>query len=527
MLPAPQAALDAGPGGYPTMEFQDTRRIGRGRLTARIFAKLIVGVLCVLIVALAAVDVLVTRLAEDDAVAQRHRELSEKASMLAQLSDAGFASLPREEFISLARRAGVRITVIAPDGAVLADSDALPEEMENHGSRPEVRSALDGAEGASRRMSPTLGVQSFYVAIPVPVGALRVAVPLSDIEAQITAIRKETLVSMIYAFLPAMLVAAYFARSFSSKLAQIIGYAEQLADGGFRRRLNWGGRDEFSLLARKLDGTAEKLENTFDQLEQEHKELERQEQIRKDFVINVSHELRTPLASIQGYTETLLNGAVDDPEHNMRFLGIIRQNVQRLGNLTSDLLALSRIELKLQKLQPASYLVNRLIGDCVESLRPLIGRKRLAVEVTPAPDAAEVFCDAEALHQALSNLLDNAIKYSPEGGRIEIAATPLASGEAGQFDFIEISVRDSGQGIPEEDLPRLFERFYRVDKARSRELGGTGLGLAIVKHLSRAMGGKVRVESSLGEGALFAFTVPVHDLGLAEEAEVKSELTAS
>jgi two-component system phosphate regulon sensor histidine kinase PhoR len=367
----------------------------------------------------------------------------------------------------------------------------------------------------------------FYVAVPIPIGALRVSVPLSDIQGQITAIRKETLLSMVYAFVPAMLVAAFFARSVSSKLGAVIGFAGQLADGGFRRRLGWEGRDELAQLAGKLDETAEKLENSFDQLKREHTELERQEQIRKDFVINVSHELRTPLASILGYTETLLNGALNDPGHNVRFLNIIKTNAERLGNLTKDLLTLSRIELKLQKFQFASYNVNRMLADCVESLQPLADRKNIAVTVEPAPDGTEVFCDSEGVHQALSNLLDNAIKYTPEGGSIWVSAATLPREREDAADFVEFSVRDTGQGIPAQDLPRLFERFYRVDKARSRELGGTGLGLAIVKHLARALGGTVRVESEPGEGATFAFTVPIQDIGLSEEAEVKSELTVS
>ena len=416
-------------------------------MTARIFIKLIIGVVCVLIVALAAVDVLVTDLAQKNYLEERRRDLTEKARMLAEVSDTGFSELPRSEFVALARRAGVRITVIAPDGVVLADSDALPEKMENHGNRPEIIAALVGGEGTSRRMSPTLGVLSFYVAVPVPVGALRVAVPLSDIELQISAIRKETLLSMLYAFLPAMLVAAFLARVVSSRIGQIIEYAEQLADGGFRRRLRWEGKDEISLLARKLDQTAEKLEQSFDQLKREHDELERMEQIRKDFVINVSHELRTPLASIQGYTETLLNGAIDDRENNLRFLNIIRQNAERLGNLTADLLTLSRIELKLEKLTPAAHPVNQIVGDCVESLKPIADRRRIALEVLAAPEGTEVFCDSEAAHQALSNLLDNAIKYSPEDGRIQISATPLPLENEGDPGFVEIAVRDSGPGF--------------------------------------------------------------------------------
>lgn len=478
-------------------------------MTARILAKLLLGVLCVLVITLVALEALVTRRTEASYMEQRRRDLLEKARMLAELSPTGFAELPHERFQELGRKAGVRITVIARDGTVLADSEADPARMENHAGRPELASALRGEVGSSRRRSPTLGVMFYYVAVPIPSGALRVAVPLADLEEEIAAMRKETLLSMVYAFVPAMLVAAFLARRFSSRLSRIIQFAGHLADGGFRKRLNWRGRDELALLASKLDETAAKLEHTFDQLTREHQELERMERVRRDFIINVSHELRTPLASIQGYTETLLNGAVNDPEHNLRFLQIIRANAERLANLANDLLTLSRLELKLHTMEPARWPVNRLLEECVENFKPMAGRKRIALEAAPAPEGASVYCDAGGFHQALGNLLDNAVKFTPEGGRVEVSAA-RKQGEDGR-SVVEIRVRDTGPGIPEQDLPRLFERFYRVDKARSRELGGTGLGLSIVKHVVKAMGGTVRVESTYGEGAVFSFTVPAAD----------------
>lgn len=495
-------------------------------LTAKIFLKLLLGVLCVLIVALAAADVLVPARARSDYIDQRRQELSNKARMLAQLSQKGFADLPGDRFRALGKEAGVRLTVVGPDGVVLADSEADPATMENHATRPEVVAALQGREGSSHRLSPTIGIDSLYVAVPLQSGALRLAVPLSDIERQVTLLRKEMLWSMMLAFIPAMLVAAFFARYVSSRLGAIIEYAARLADGGFRTRLNWQGKDELTQLAIKLDETAAKLENSFDELRREHGELEKLEQIRKDFVINVSHELRTPLASIQGYTETLLNGAIHDSDHNVRFLEIIRQNAERLANLTRDLLTLSQVELKLQKFRFAAYYINPLIEDCVDTLVPLANAKGITILVDAAPNATEVFCDSDAVHQALSNLLDNAIKYTPEGGRIYVRARVKPPSD-GQPESVEIAVRDSGIGIPQEDLPRLFERFYRVDKARSRSLGGTGLGLAIVKHLARSQGGTVRVESEYGQGATFSFTLPVEDLGLSEESEVNSGLTVS
>ncbi len=437
------------------------------------------------------------------------------------LSQNDFAALDQAAVQSLAHAANARLTVINKDGQVLADSDANRAKMENHASRQEMRAALNGAVGSDSRVSSTIGVRMLYVAIPVPVGALRLAVPLREIDAQVNEIRKQLLTSVFLAFLPAMFIAAFFARYVSHMLAQIIEYAGKLARGDFRARLNVTARDEFGLLGRQLNETGEKLQKMFEELQREHEQLEKLERIRKDFVINVSHELRTPLASIQGYTETLLDGALSDTDNNMRFLTIIRQNAERLGRLTADLMTLSRLELKTTKFQFASYYVNALIEDCVDSFLPIADKKHIAIRTEPAPERTEVFCDSEAVHQGISNLIDNALKYTPESGYIVVGATVVPGGE-----WVEFFVQDTGIGIPEEDLPRLFERFYRVDKARSRELGGTGLGLAIVKHLVRAQGGTVNVTSELNKGSRFSFTMPIHDLGLVEQSEVQAELTS-
>jgi two-component system phosphate regulon sensor histidine kinase PhoR len=365
-------------------------------------------------------------------------------------------------------------------------------------------------------------VPFLYVALPAEYGVLRLAVPLSEVRSGVSAVRQQMLAAVAIAFVPAVLLAAFFARYVSFRLGNIIEYAGKLAEGKFEARLKSPSGDELGTLEAKLNDTGEKLQATVEELQREHRELEKLERVRKDFVINVSHELRTPLASIQGYTETLLDGAIYDAEHNVRFLNIIRANAERLGRLTGDLLTLSRIELKSQRFQFAGYYANHLIAEAADSVRPIADKKDITVQFEPGPEKTEVFCDSEAVHQVLSNLLDNAIKYTSEGGAITIGLRP-----SGNKDYVQIYVSDTGIGIPEEDLPRLFERFYRVDKARSRELGGTGLGLAIVKHLSKAMGGEVGVDSEYGKGSTFWFTLPVHDLGLSDENSVQGQLTVN
>jgi two-component system phosphate regulon sensor histidine kinase PhoR len=487
-------------------------------LTARIFFKLIVGVLCVLVVALVAVDLLASRVAESSYNETLTRELASKARMLVELSGGDPARVAPSRFHELARAAGARLTLVAADGAVMLDSEAHPESMENHRSRPEIAAALGGGTGSIIRRSPTIGVNFLYVAVPIRSAALRLAVPLSEVHVRVEAIRRRMLASTALAFLPAIILAAIFARRVSGRLAAIIDYAGQLAAGDFRARLEPKGRDELSVLSAKLKDTGDKLQGMFEQLEHEQSELEKLERIRKDFVINVSHELRTPLASIQGYTETLLDGALEDPAHNIRFLNIIRQNAERLGRLIADLMTLSRIELKTQNFQSGLYFANGLVLESVESISPMADKKNIDITTALALENPEVFCDSEAVQQILGNLLDNAIKYTPDGGSISVGVRQEAPG------FVRISVSDTGIGIPKEDLPRLFERFYRVDKARSRELGGTGLGLSIVKHLVRSQGGEISVESEAGKGSTFAFTLPTQDLG-PDEHIIQSELT--
>jgi len=477
-------------------------------MTARIFLKLILGVLCVLIVALAAVDVLASRVAETSFRETLERELTQKGRIMALSYTGGLSTHTSKRAQELGLAAGARVTLIDRTGRVLADSEADASQMENHSARPEVASALRGTPGSASRKSATTRTDFLYVAIPHPQGALRLAVPLVDVQAQVDSIRRRMLVSTALAFLPAILIAALFARYVSSKLGAIIEYAGKLAEGNFHVRLLKPGADELGILGTKLNDTGEKLEHMMGELQREHNELEKLERIRKDFVINVSHELRTPLASIQGYTETLLDGAIHDEKHNVRFLNIIRQNAERLTNLASDLLTISRIESGSQKFQFATYYVNNLIEDCVDSMRPLAQKKGIALHILQAAADAEVFCDWKAVHQALSNLLENAIKYTPDGGEITVSTSPAA-----RPGYVQFSVRDTGIGIPNDELPRLFERFYRVDKARSRELGGTGLGLAIVKHLARSHGGEVAVESEIGKGSVFSFTLPDHDPG--------------
>jgi two-component system phosphate regulon sensor histidine kinase PhoR len=229
--------------------------------------------------------------------------------------------------------------------------------------------------------------------------------------------------------------------------------------------------------------------------------LKQLEKIRQDFVANVSHELRTPLTTIKGYAETLLEGALKE-DQAFQFVQVIKRHTDRLTIIVEDLLMLSRIETKEFQLKMEAIPLRDFIDDVVEFVKEPAEKKKISLSRNEIPSSLAVQADRDYLEQILINLLDNAIKYTPEGGRVTVSAIEKDSKE------IQFSVEDNGIGIPKEDLSRIFERFYRVDKGRSKELGGTGLGLSIVKHLVQAHGGRVWVESQLGKGSTFYFTLP-------------------
>ena len=576
-------------------------------MTKRIFLKLILTLIGLLIVAALGVDYFVTRIAEENL----RRGLRDGLTEQAQLAIAVLRGRPTESdpgvVDEIAEAAGARLTLIRADGVVVVDSEADPATMENHSTRPEIVAALAGRVGISTRVSSTVGTEFLYVAIPNEDGALRLALPLSEIRAQTQEIRGRILRVTLIAFIPAVFLAFWLAQRLSARLSQIMSFSTDLARGDFQAPVPAFSGGELGELSLTLQTTAERLRSMFEQLQEERSrfaaavngigagvlvvdlerraivcnpamrrmfpnenlavgdrpfttshgdiaglfdrvftqgtsdsvdlsveeppkrtwkvscapiggaagqvraavavfyditELEETERVRRDFVTNVSHELRTPLASIQGYAETLLDGAVDDPEHNRRFLEIIRQNAERLAQLSSDLMTLSQIEVRARDYDFAPVVVNDLLTQASDSIRALTDKKRVSVRVEGLPASTRVECDSDSLYQALMNLLENAAKYTPEGGAITLGAQR-------EDEEIEFYVRDTGVGIPSDHIPRLFERFYRVDKARSRELGGTGLGLAIVKHLVLAHDGSVRVESEMGKGSTFYVRIPL------------------
>jgi two-component system phosphate regulon sensor histidine kinase PhoR len=244
-------------------------------------------------------------------------------------------------------------------------------------------------------------------------------------------------------------------------------------------------------------------------------EIRRLESMRKDFVANVSHELRTPITAVRSAAETARRTIEKDPEAALRFVDMIERNAHRLQELVEDLLELSRIESKQVRLHTEPVDVVPVGEQVLAVFREAVDRRRLKATIVPPASPSLAHGDRRAIEQVLTNLIENAVKYCPDGARVTIRIHEVRSAEAkgGQGDVqtrgvIRVAVEDTGPGIDAKHLPRLFERFYRADKGRSRDMGGTGLGLSIVKHLVEAMDGKVGVESTPGKGTIFWFTLP-------------------
>ncbi len=544
------------------------------------------------------------------------------ATAAAVLQDEARAALRAGTAQAFAERAAgtasAHVTLIAPDGRVVADSERTEDTLasvENYADRPEVRAALGGGTSRDIRSSATLGALLIYVAAPVTdAGSVRAVLRLSaPVEAATPAyesLRAVMLSGGAIALLVALCIGLFVAGRVTRPVVEMQDVARQMSAGNFDVRASVRSPDEIGTLGRSLNAMADHLREKIGDLEREQAkatavldamvegviatdghdhiilineraralfglgraraerlpllevirnvdlhdvlgesrlaadgtvvsreikvaepqdrvlqvhavplrftgeargvvmvlhditQLRRLEQMRTEFVANVSHELRTPLTSIHGYLETLLDGALEEPENARKFLEIVFRHTERLGRLTDDLTDLSNIELGRISLRLEPTAVAEVADSVLAIIAPHATSGQVTVEAKLPPDLPQVVVDRDRLAQILINLVDNAVKYTPKGGHVWV------EGHAAEDGRVEVTVRDTGVGIPKADLPRLTERFYRVDKARSRDLGGTGLGLAIVKHLVLAHGGELTIESELWQGTTVRFTLP-------------------
>ena len=418
----------------------------------------------------------------------------------------------QERVVALRPGAAARITLLADDGRVLADSDDDPARMENHADRPEVRQAREAGVGTTTRFSQTRHQPLMYVAIVADgdggVGFVRVAIPLEDVRDELARLRVLVWTAALLTGAAASALALWLARRVTRPLKTLAAAAGQIAAGGYGRTVPAAGGGEVADLARTFNHMSERLAGQFGQLEEDRQQLRRLEGVRQEFVANVSHELKTPLSVIKAAAETLLDGAADDPEPRRLFLSQIGEQADRLTALVHDLLSLARIEGGTESLDLRPVPLGPVVATCVARHAARAEGKGQVIEAVPPAggEAVAAWADEEAVEQILDNLVDNAVKYTPAGGRIRVRWRA----EGGTAC---VEVEDTGIGIPEQHLGRVFERFYRVDRARSRELGGTGLGLSIVKHLAQAMRGSVAAASRPGRGSTFTVRLPTGPAG--------------
>ncbi len=410
-----------------------------------------------------------------------------------------------ETLRSFARTGDSRVTLIARDGTVIFDSDVRQGDLarlENHALRPEVAEALRGRLGTSTRRSATLDEDLIYLARPVippldtagefgAAAVIRVSIPLLQVDSAISEIRINIILVSVFVFGIVVLVIGFMSRRLSRPIDEMADVAGHVRAGELDRRIAVRSNDELGKLGEALNGMIDKLNQDIAQL----RKLER---VRTEFLGNVSHELRTPIFAIQGMLETLIDGAIDDPEVNRDFLRRALNNTKNLSALLNDLIEISRIESGDMKMSFRYFEVGEFLRAVTAEMVTIAERRNVRLEVETLTAGKEVYGDRDRLKQVLVNLIENAIKYNREGGAVRVRTAPSADG-------VRVSVEDDGIGIQAEHVGRIFERFYRVDKERSRDAGGTGLGLAIVKHIVEAHGAAVRVDSTPGKGTIFSF----------------------
>ncbi len=405
----------------------------------------------------------------------------------------------QDKTIALADKLDLRITVIDRQGKVIGDSETTPSLMGSHDDRPEVIRAVEDGFGQSTRFSDTLNYNMKYVGVRVNegdeyLGVVRFALPLSEVQLQIRTIYRVVLMGALVAIVIALTAAYFISRSIISPISQMQIAAQRIAKGDFSRKVKIKSRDELGELAKSLNIMS-------DELQQKIENLKRMERIRTDFVANVSHELKTPLTLIKGYIETLEDRAIDDKEKAHKFISIIKEHTNRLENIINDLLSLSELELSRNSIEKTEFDLRYLIDEVVMGFGHALEAKQQTLSINPQGNDFRITADREKIEQVFVNLIDNAIKYTKNAGHINISLLE-------QQDTITITVEDNGTGIAKEHLDRVFERFYRVDKARSRELGGTGLGLGIAKHIVLSHNGKINIESQINEGTKVFVTLP-------------------
>jgi two-component system, OmpR family, phosphate regulon sensor histidine kinase PhoR len=509
----------------------------------------------------------------------------------------------------LGKEIDTRITIIAPDGTVLGDSDENPLTMENHSARPEIKDALASGLGESTRYSTTLKEQMMYVAVPIAsqgevLGIARVALPLTTVENSVNHVTRIIILATVIITILAILAAWLIARTTTRHVRQLTKASKKIAAGQLSQKITVQTKDEIGQLAQAFNEMSSTLKTTVEAIStektklanvlgnmadgvimtdvegnivlanpaagklfgfkepdavnkplievvhdhevdeilkqclktgkqqstqfesgiarrflraiavplhnqgrssgalvllQDLTELRNLQTMRRDMVGNISHELRTPIASIKAMVETLQNAAIDDKEASRDFLSRIEGEADRLTQMVAELTQLSRIETGRAELRMEPMNLNTLIDGVLAEMSPLAEKQQIALLKELATDLPSVQADKDRIRQTIINLVHNAIKFNKPAGRVTVST-------GYDSKSVTVNVADTGIGISKEDLPHVFERFYKSDKARTG--GGSGLGLAIAKHTIQAHGGDIHVQSEEGKGSTFTFNLP-------------------
>ena len=592
---------------------------------SKILWKLYAGYAVVIVVAMSLVGLLFGQSVERNTLSDVDRKLESEARLLAEVAcvalSSGLEDDLQRRITALGESLESRLTLIAADGTVLADSDEDPERMDNHIQRPELLAATNTGVGRSTRFSRTLSQRARYTAVPFGTGEqsgfARTAIPLTVLDQRLSQVRGAVYLIAAVATVVGLLLGWVVSRRFTWPLRLLSTTAGAIAEGNYERRVAVNSQDELgdlaqafnkmssalreavftanadrvklsAILASMVEGVVavdrdervvhmneiagkllqvrpeqslgrpiweltrireipESLSSTMRNGDVDHRVVQlpggadrffeihtsplrsdddglpggdgvagavmvlddvtlvrRLERVRQDFVANVSHELKTPVTAIRGFVETLLDDPDAPAEVRRRFLGKMNIQSQRLSSLVADLLSLSRLETQENPLEYEPVDVYEVIDEALHGLQPQREQRASDIVLDLQGDELMVSGEPEALRQAVANLLENAMRYSPRESPVTLRAYR-------QEKCVTIEVEDKGPGIEPQHHGRLFERFYRVDAARSRELGGTGLGLAIVKHIVLALGGEISLRSVPGEGSTFRIDLPAVD----------------
>ncbi|GLB25936.1 hypothetical protein LXJ15735_21770 [Lacrimispora xylanolytica] len=390
-----------------------------------------------------------------------------------------------------------RFTIIQKDGVVVADTGDVPvSTLDNHSDREEIKEAIEEGIGYSRRYSETLKENMLYVAIRSSESdyILRMATPYTGMKEYLMLLLPAVWLTFLVAIMYSAFSADSFAESITKPLKEIS--QEMLKVKGDYTDLSFETYQypEINIIA---DTTTKMSKNVKDYLNQ----IEMEKQIRQEFFSNASHELKTPITSVQGYAELLESGIIQDEEQKKEFLNRIKKEAANMNNLINDILMISKLETKDAEVLKSDVRLSIVLNDILDSLKPLAASHEVLIHLDCKPIC--IYANSQQMKELFGNLITNAVKYNKPGGEVWVRVRE-------EDRNLIVQVKDNGMGIPKDSLSRIFERFYRVDKGRSKKQGGTGLGLSIVKHIVNFYHGTINVTSELDVGTEFTVKIPIH-----------------